>query len=63
VGYLFLEEERENELGAIYEKGIADTLVRSDAPIGSGVADAQVEEDAEAGIVSKQTSDTLTAGE
>ncbi|KAF9502802.1 hypothetical protein BS47DRAFT_1370006, partial [Hydnum rufescens UP504] len=39
-----------------------DTLARSDAPIGSGVADAQVE-GAEAGIVSKQTSDTLMAGE
>ncbi|KAF9502801.1 hypothetical protein BS47DRAFT_1370007, partial [Hydnum rufescens UP504] len=38
------------------------TLARSDAPIGSGVADAQVE-GAEAGIVSKQTSDTLMAGE
>jgi len=60
---LFIEEEREKELEAIYEKGIADTLGRSDAPIGSGVADAQVEEGTEAGIVSKQTSDTLMAGE
>ncbi|KAF9514179.1 hypothetical protein BS47DRAFT_1361977, partial [Hydnum rufescens UP504] len=41
---LFLEEEQEKELEAIYEKGIADMLSRSDAPIGSGVADAEAEE-------------------
>ena len=48
---------------AIYDKGITDSLARSDAPIGSGVEGAEVEEGPEGGIVSKQTSDTLMAGE
>lgn len=68
---LFLEEERERELERLYESGLADTLNREDAPIGSGAVDdtnpdanpgdttAQVEST----IVTKQTTETLMAGE
>jgi U3 small nucleolar RNA-associated protein 12 len=57
---LFLEEERERELEALYDAGVADTL-NHDAAIGSGVDGAPAP--AEATGVSKQTSDTLMAGE
>ncbi|KAI0750905.1 WD-repeat-containing protein [Daedaleopsis nitida] len=62
---LFLEEERERELEALYEAGVADTLNRVDAPIGSGApgADPSAPDGAETAAVSKQTTETLMAGE
>ncbi|KAJ6599165.1 WD-repeat-containing protein [Mycena vulgaris] len=62
---LFLEEERERELENIYESGIADTLNRGDALIGSGAGDGQGDaaQGAEATGVTKQTTETLMAGE
>ncbi|KAH7916206.1 WD-repeat-containing protein [Hygrophoropsis aurantiaca] len=56
---LFLEEERERELENIYEAGLADTLNRSDRPIG----DSDEQTSAEAAAVTKQTSETLMSGE
>lgn len=47
---------------ALYERGIADTLNRTDAAIGSGVEGVH-EQVAETGAVSKQSADTLMAGE
>lgn len=58
-----MEEEREKELEALYESGIADTLNRTDAAIGSGVEGADEQLVAETGAVSKQTANTLMAGE
>ncbi|KAF9263506.1 WD40 repeat-like protein [Marasmius fiardii PR-910] len=55
---LFLEEEREKELEEIYERGIADTLNQQNAPV-AGSTDAT----AEVTGVSKQTTETLMAGE
>ncbi|ETW84392.1 hypothetical protein HETIRDRAFT_381903 [Heterobasidion irregulare TC 32-1] len=62
---LFLEEERERELEQIYESGIADTMNREDHPIGSGDPDSggQAHAQNEATGVSKQTTETLMAGE
>jgi len=61
---LFIEEERERELERLYETGIADTLNREDAPIGSGVEGVSADTGrAEATSVSKQTTETLVAGE
>ncbi|KAL4241239.1 TBC1 domain family involved in cilium biogenesis [Abortiporus biennis] len=61
---LFLEEEREREMETLYEAGIADTLNREDAAIGSGVDGAQTDTaGAEVTAVSKQTTETLMAGE
>lgn len=64
---LFLEEERERELEALYETGIADALNRSDAAIGSGAPgadpDTAIANGAETTAVSKQTTETLMAGE
>ncbi|KAK2466136.1 hypothetical protein APHAL10511_001778 [Amanita phalloides] len=64
---LFLEEERERELEALYESGIADSLNRNDAPIGSGAGEGltpgSIAAQAEATPVSKQTTETLMAGE
>jgi U3 small nucleolar RNA-associated protein 12 len=62
---LFLEEERERELENIYESGIADTLNRGDALVGSGVGDGpgDATQAAEATGVTKQTTETLMAGE
>ncbi|TDL29382.1 WD-repeat-containing protein [Rickenella mellea] len=64
---LFLEEEREQELEQLYEGGIADSMNRADAPIGSGAAgaegDATQQDSAEVAAVSKQTTGTLMAGE
>ena len=67
ISQLFLEEERERELEALYETGIADALNRADAPIGSGAPDADPSASAiataESAGVSKQTTETLMAGE
>ncbi|KAJ6515988.1 WD-repeat-containing protein [Mycena sanguinolenta] len=61
---LFLEEERERELENIYESGIADTLNREEAVIGSGTGDGEADaQTAEATGVTKQTTETLMAGE
>ncbi|KAF8897438.1 WD40-repeat-containing domain protein [Infundibulicybe gibba] len=62
---LFLEEEREHELENLYESGIADSLNRIDAPIGSGAGEGSGDTtlQAEAGPVIKQTTETLMAGE
>lgn len=57
---LFLEEERERELENLYESGIADALNAPDAAIGTAESDAQA---AEATGVTKQTTETLMAGE
>ena len=59
-----MEEERERELERLYETGIADSLNREDAAVGSGVDGASAETSAaEATGVSKQTTETLMAGE
>lgn len=60
-----MEEEREKELEKLYESGIADTLNRVDAPIGSGTEGGAVNgtTEAEVAAVTKQTSETLMAGE
>lgn len=65
LSQLFLEEERERELELLYENSMADTLNRTDAPIGSGVDDGSENpnHEAEASAVSKQTTETLMAGE
>ena len=65
VCQLFLEEERERELEQIYESGIADTMNREDHPIGSGDPESggQAHAQNEATGVSKQTTETLMAGE
>ena len=62
---LFLEEEREKELERLYESGIADSLNRVDATIGSGVEDRPMNgaSETELATVTKQTSETLMAGE
>ncbi len=63
-----LEEERELELERLYENGVVETLNHRDEQIGSGAADAEntgltLAPTAEATSVSKQTAETLTAGE
>jgi U3 small nucleolar RNA-associated protein 12 len=63
---LFLEEEREREMEMLYETGIAETLNREDAAIGSGapgVDGGPAVAAAEATGVNKQTTETLMAGE
>jgi U3 small nucleolar RNA-associated protein 12 len=63
---LFLEEERERELEQMYESNVADTLNRDPGRIGSGVEGADADADAEADEVSavtKQSAETLMAGE
>ncbi|THV08658.1 WD40 repeat-like protein [Dendrothele bispora CBS 962.96] len=62
---LFLEEERERELEQLYESGIADALNDRDKPIGSGTEDGPFNStiQTEATGVSKQTTETLMAGE
>lgn len=47
----------------MYESGIADSLNRVDAPIGSGVDGGNAVSEAEAAAVTKQTTETLMAGE
>ncbi|PFH51427.1 hypothetical protein AMATHDRAFT_74976 [Amanita thiersii Skay4041] len=63
---LFLEEEREKELEALYENGIFDSLNQNELPIGTSAEDGtkgNIDVPAEATSVSKQTSETLMAGE
>ena len=63
---LFLEEEREKELEQLYENGIADSLNRVEAPIGSGAENGPmngISEATEMATVTKQTTETLMAGE
>lgn len=60
---LFLEEERERDLEQLYESGLADTLNHEDLPIGSGDPSAEVPAQTETTNVSKQTTETLMAGE
>lgn len=60
---LFLEEERERDLEQLYESGLADTLNREDLPIGSGDPTSEVAAQAETTHVSKQTTESLMAGE
>ncbi|KAI9512161.1 WD-repeat-containing protein [Russula earlei] len=60
---LFLEEERERDLEQLYEGGLADALNRQDLPIGSGDPTFEVPTQTETTNVSKQTTETLMAGE
>lgn len=60
---MILEEERERELEELYEKGIADSMNRSDAPLNNGEDGVAADGGAEAGSVNKQTTETLMAGE
>jgi U3 small nucleolar RNA-associated protein 12 len=63
---LFLEEEREKELEQLYENGIADSMNRVEAPFGSGVENGPtngMSQAAEIAAVTKQTTETLMAGE
>jgi hypothetical protein len=57
---LFLEEEREREMEALYDTGITDSMNRDEA-IGSGAGDGV--QAPEVTGVSKQTTETLMAGE
>ncbi|KAG6378831.1 WD-repeat-containing protein [Boletus reticuloceps] len=59
---LFLEEERERELEHLYENDLAETLNQPDDTIGQG-ENADSRHSAEVATVSKQTMDTLMAGE
>jgi U3 small nucleolar RNA-associated protein 12 len=62
LGQLFLEEERERELENLYESGIADAFNRTDdAP--AGLSGSDPVNPAEAAAVTKQTAETLMAGE
>lgn len=47
----------------MYESGIADILNRTDAPIGGGDGSGDVQAQAEVTAVTKQTTETLMAGE
>ncbi|KAF9247204.1 WD-repeat-containing protein [Melanogaster broomeanus] len=59
---LFLEEERERELEQIYDNGLTDSLNRTDAVVGvEGHANGQLS--TEVAAVTKQTTETLMAGE
>lgn len=63
---MFLEEEREKELEQLYENGIADSMNRVEASFGSGVENGPtngVPQAAEIAAVTKQTTETLMAGE
>ncbi|KAG6335537.1 hypothetical protein ID866_3567, partial [Astraeus odoratus] len=57
---LFLEEERERELEGIFESGLVDSLNRNDAVLD---ADAAGKPSTEVMSVTKQTTETLMAGE
>jgi U3 small nucleolar RNA-associated protein 12 len=63
LSQLFLEEERERDLEQLYESGLADNLNRENLPIGSGDPTSEVPAQAETTDVSKQTTETLMAGE
>lgn len=58
---LFLEEEHERELENLYETGLVDSLNAPEVAIGGGETDAGAS--AEATAVTKQTTETLMAGE
>lgn len=66
-----MEEEREREIEKLYEAGLAETLNREDAPIGSGIENTNPDSlsphdpsaQAETTLVTKQTTETLMAGE
>lgn len=62
---LFLEEEREKELEKLYESGIADSMNKTHIRGEAGIAGAPVNNssDTEFGAVTKQTAETLMAGE
>ncbi|KAG9015886.1 hypothetical protein FRB90_004307 [Tulasnella sp. 427] len=61
---LFIEEERERELEELYEKGVVDSMNRTDRiPNQDGNGEEGGPEEAESAAVNKQTSDTLMAGE
>lgn len=57
-----LEEERERELEELYEKGIADSMNRAEASANAG-DDGVADQGPETGAVTKQTTQTLMAGE
>jgi U3 small nucleolar RNA-associated protein 12 len=57
---LFIEEEREKEMEAFYDAGLTDTMSRDEA-VSSGAGDGL--QASEVVGVSKQTSETLMAGE
>ena len=58
---LFIEEERERELENLYESGVAESMNAPDTPIGGREADPG--SSVEATAVTKQTTETLMAGE
>lgn len=59
-----MEEEREHELEKLYEAGVAESMNREDVPIGSGAEDGPLTTtQSEVTPVSKQTTETLMAGE
>lgn len=61
---LFLEEERELELEKLYESGIADAMNKAEAPSQRGIAGlVNVSSETEVEAVTKQTTQTLMAGE
>jgi hypothetical protein len=59
---LFLEEERERELEQIYDSALTDSLNRTDTAVGSE-ANADGRLSTEVAAVTKQTTETLMAGE
>jgi len=60
---LFLEEERERELEALYETGIVDSLSHADRAIGTNSGHQDTMSHVEVSSVTKQTAETLMAGE
>jgi U3 small nucleolar RNA-associated protein 12 len=60
---LFLEEERERELEMLYESGIADSLNHVDAPLVVEGETGNSTKQSEVASVTKQTTETLMAGE
>jgi hypothetical protein len=60
---LFLEEERERELELLYENGIADSLNRAEAPLAPESETVDSVRQTEVANVTKQTTETLMAGE
>ena len=60
---LFLEEERERELEALYETGIVDSLGRAERATGTNGGHQDTMSQVEVSSVTKQTTETLMAGE
>jgi U3 small nucleolar RNA-associated protein 12 len=65
---LFLEEERERELERLYDENLAETMNRDNDRIGigrgaDGVDSGETQEQVEVAQVTKQTTETLLAGE